>query len=62
LFIDGTDAASDANGNFETERFKVAAMPYYALLDADEHVVATFADRATDPQEFLTFLKKRPGA
>jgi thiol:disulfide interchange protein len=62
LFTDGTDSASEANGKFEEERFKVAAMPYYALLDANEKVVATFADRATDPQEFLAFLKKRPGA
>jgi thiol:disulfide interchange protein len=62
LFIDGTDAASDANGKFEEDRFKVASMPYYALLDADEHVVAIYPDRATDPQEFLAFLKKRPGA
>lgn len=62
LFIDGTDAASEANEKFEEDRFKVAEMPYYALLDPDEHVVATFADRTTDPQVFLTFLKKRPGA
>jgi thiol:disulfide interchange protein len=59
LFIDGTDAASEFNQKFEEDRFKVASMPYYALLDADEHVISTFADRATDPQEFL---KKRPGA
>jgi thiol:disulfide interchange protein len=62
LFIDGTDAASEANAKLEEDRFKVAAMPYYALLDANENLVATFADRATDPQEFLAFLKKRPGA
>ena len=37
-------------------------MPYYALLDPDEHVVAIYPERATDPQEFLSFLKKRPGA
>jgi thiol:disulfide interchange protein len=62
LFIDGTDAASDENQKFEEERFKVVAMPYYALLDSNENLVATFADRATDPEEFLAFLKKRPGA
>jgi|SRR5579863_478572 len=62
LFVDGTDAASDANGKLEEDRFKSSAMPFYALLDADEHVVATRVDRTTDPQEFLAFLKKRPGA
>ena len=60
--IDGTDAASEANATLEEDKFKVAEMPYYALLDPDEHVVAVFADRTTDPQEFLAFLKKRPGA
>ncbi len=62
LFVDGTDKASEENGNLEEERFHVAAMPYYALVDPDEHVVATFADRATDPRQFLTFITKRPGA
>ena len=63
LFIDGTDAASEENEKFEEDRFKVAAMPYYALLDADEHVIAIVAEKATDPREFLAFLKTpRPGA
>jgi thiol:disulfide interchange protein len=62
LFMDGTDAASDANANLELNRFKVEAMPYYALLDANENVVAVLGDKVTDPQVFLAFLKKRPGA
>lgn len=62
LFVDGTDKASDENGKLELEHFKVDEMPYYALVDADEKIIATFADRATDPQKFLSFLKKRPGA
>jgi hypothetical protein len=62
LFIDGNDAAQDANQKLEEDRFKVVAMPYYALLDANENVVAKFEERTTDPREFLAFLKKRPGA
>ncbi len=62
LFVDGSDKASEDNANFELQHFKVADMPYYALLDSKQNVVATFADRATDPQQFLAFLKKRPGA
>jgi thiol:disulfide interchange protein DsbD len=62
LFVDGTDAASEANAKLEEDRFKVASMPYYALLDQDEHLVAIFPDRATDPQKFLAFLKTHPGA
>ncbi len=61
LFIDGTDKASEDNGKFEEDRFQVAAMPYYALMDSNETVIATFADRATDPQQFLSFLNTRPG-
>jgi thiol:disulfide interchange protein len=61
LFIDGTDKASEDNGKFEEDRFKVASMPYYALIDADQNIVATFGDRATDPQQFLSFLKTKPG-
>ena len=62
LFMDGTDADSEANAKLELDRFKVEAMPYYALLDANENVVAVLGDRVTDPREFLAFLKKRPGA
>lgn len=62
LFIDGSDQASEDNGKFEEDRFKVASMPYYALIDANQTIVATFPDRATDPRQFLAFLKKRPGA
>lgn len=62
LFIDGTDQASEDNGKFEEDRFKVAAMPYYALIDSNQNIIATFADRATDPQQFLEFLKRRPPA
>jgi thiol:disulfide interchange protein len=61
LFIDGTDKASEDNGKFEEDHFKVASMPYYALIDADQNIVAVFGDRATDPQQFLTFLKTKPG-
>jgi thiol:disulfide interchange protein len=61
LFVDGTDKASEDNGKFEEDHFKVASMPYYALIDADQNIVATFGDRATDPQQFLSFLKTKSG-
>ncbi len=61
LFIDGTDKASEDNGKFEEDHFKVASMPYYALMDADQNIVAVFGDRATDPQQFLSFLKTKSG-
>jgi thiol:disulfide interchange protein DsbD len=62
LFTDGEDAASDANQKVENDKFGTVSMPFYALVDADEHVVATFPGSTRNVQEFLAFLKKRPGA
>jgi thiol:disulfide interchange protein len=62
LFTDGTDAVSEQNANLENSKFATASEPYYAILDADEKVVATFGGLTRDAQQFLTFLKTRPGA
>ena len=62
LFVDGTDQASEDNAKFEEDHFKVASMPYYAIIDTNQNIVAYFGDRATDPQQFLAFLKTRPKA
>jgi thiol:disulfide interchange protein DsbD len=58
LYTDGTDAASDANGQLELARFQTSAEPFYAIMDAGEKVIATSAGVTRDPQEFLAFLKK----
>jgi thiol:disulfide interchange protein len=60
LYTDGEDAASKANQRVQEEKFGTPAIPYYALLDADEKVVASFDHRTTDKAEFLGFLKSRP--
>lgn len=62
LFTDGTDTVSEENANLENSKFATASEPYYAILDADEKVVATFPGLTRDTQQFLTFLKTRPGA
>jgi thiol:disulfide interchange protein DsbD len=62
LYVDGTDAASEQNQKFEDDRFNTASMPYYALIDPDEKIVAQFGGATRDPQKFLSFLKTRPGA
>jgi thiol:disulfide interchange protein len=62
LFTDGTDTLSEENANLENSKFATASEPYYAILDADEKVVATFPGLTRDAQQFLTFLKTRPGA
>jgi len=58
LYTDGTDAASDANGKLELAKFQTSAEPFYAIMDADEKVIATSAGVTRDAQVFLTFLKK----
>ena len=42
----------------ELEKFKTVAEPFYAIMDPDEKVIATFPGLTKDPQEFLAFLQK----
>ena len=57
LYTDGTDAASEQNQKILTEQFDTVAIPYYAILDSNEKVVASFAGLTRDPAEFLAFLR-----
>ncbi len=57
LYTDGTDAASARNQALESTKFSTVAIPYYAILDPDEKVIATFPGLTRDPQEFLRFLR-----
>jgi thiol:disulfide interchange protein DsbD len=61
LYTDGTDQASEANQNLELSKFHTVAIPFYAILDADEKAVATFAGSTSDAKEYLAFLQG-PGA
>ena len=56
LYTDGTDAASEANQQLLERKFSTVAIPFYAILDPEENVVATFAGLTRDPKEFLGFL------
>jgi thiol:disulfide interchange protein DsbD len=57
LFTDGTDAASEDNAKMEEERYKTVSLPYYVILDPDEHVIATFGGSTRDTGQFANFLK-----
>ncbi len=59
LYTDGTDAASELNQKVLTEKFSTVAIPFYAIVDPDEKVIATFAGLTRDPEKFLTFLGSR---
>ncbi|MGQ9634787.1 MAG: protein-disulfide reductase DsbD family protein [Bryobacteraceae bacterium] len=56
LYTDGVDPASESNQRLLQERFGTVAIPYYAIVDAEEKVIATFASLTRNPAEFLAFL------
>ena len=58
LYTDGTDAASESNAQLELAKFQTAAIPFYAIFDPDEKVIATSAGATRDPQAYLAFLEK----
>jgi thiol:disulfide interchange protein DsbD len=60
LYTDGTDADSEKNQKLEDQRFGTASIPFYAILDANQNVVATFPQLTRNPQEFLGFLQTKP--
>lgn len=58
LYTDGTDAASEANQRRQEQLFQTVAIPYYAVFDADEKVIATFPGLTRNAAEFLAFLRQ----
>jgi thiol:disulfide interchange protein len=60
LYTDGTDADSEKNQKLEDQRFGTASIPFYAILDANQNVVATFPQLTRNSQEFLGFLQTKP--
>ncbi len=59
LYTDGTDAESEKNQKLEDDKFQTASIPFYAIMNPDGTVVATFPQLTKNPQEFLAFLEKR---
>jgi len=59
LYTDGTDSVSEQNQRLEENRFGTVAIPFYAILDPDEHVLATFPGLTRDTHEFANFLQSR---
>jgi thiol:disulfide interchange protein DsbD len=56
LYTDGVDEASEKNQKLQLDRFGTVAIPYYAVLQPDETVVAEFAGKTSDSAAFLKFL------
>lgn len=57
LYTDGSDAESERNQQLQQQKFGTIAIPFYAILDGDEKVIATFPGITKKPEEFLSFLK-----
>ncbi|HEV3143372.1 MAG TPA: cytochrome c biogenesis protein CcdA, partial [Gemmataceae bacterium] len=62
LYTDGTDSVSEQNQQLEEKRFGTVAIPFYAIVDPDEKVIATFPGLTRNTQEFASFLKSGTGA
>jgi thiol:disulfide interchange protein DsbD len=60
LYTDGTDAESQANQQLEQSKFSTISIPFYAILDADEKVIASFNGQTRDAGQFLAFLQTPP--
>jgi thiol:disulfide interchange protein len=58
LYADGTDAASEENQKLQLAKFNTIAEPFYAIMDPDENVIATFPGLTRDAAEFRAFLDK----
>lgn len=56
LYTDGSDEASRLNGELEEKTFGTAAIPFYAIYDAQGKVLASFPSLTRNPKEFLAFL------
>lgn len=59
LYTDGTDSESEKNQKLENDKFTTASIPFYALIDPDQNVIATFPQLTRNPQEFLSFLETK---
>ena len=62
LYTDGTDAESEKNQKLEDQKFSTVSIPFYALMDGDQNVVATFPQLTRNAQEFLSFLSTKPAS
>ncbi len=60
LFTDGSDETSRENQELQEKSFNSVAIPYYALMDGDGKVVASFGGSTPDTNKFLAFLNTRP--
>jgi thiol:disulfide interchange protein DsbD len=57
LYTDGKGELYERQQKFQEEKFKTVALPFYAIIEADEKIIAVFPGLTRDVSEFLDFLK-----
>src|SRR5215470_13954252 len=57
LYTDGTDPAAEENQKLQLDLFKTAAIPFYAIIDPNGKVIASFPSLTKNPTEYLAFLQ-----
>jgi thiol:disulfide interchange protein DsbD len=58
LYTDGGEAQHERNQKLERERFGTIALPFYALISAEDTTLATFPGLTRDADEFIAFLRQ----
>ncbi|MBI4904624.1 MAG: thioredoxin family protein [Acidobacteria bacterium] len=61
LYNDGADATAEKIQDLQQSKFNTIAVPFYALMDGDEKVIATFPRLTRDAKEFVSFLQTGQG-
>ncbi len=59
LYTDGTDVESEKNQKLEDQKFSTVSIPFYAIMDPNQTVVATFPESTRDAQKFMAFLENK---
>jgi thiol:disulfide interchange protein len=58
LFTDGIGETYERQQRFQEETFKTVALPFYAVVEPDGRIIATFPGLTRNVGEFAEFLKK----
>ncbi len=57
LYTDGEGEIYERQQKFQEQTFQTVALPFYAIIDKDGKLVATFPGLTRNTTEFIDFLK-----
>ncbi len=58
LYTDGDGEIYEKHQQFQEQTFQTVALPFYAVMDADGKIIATFPGLTRNAAEFVDFLQK----